>query len=89
MKDIFSGLLILAIYYAVYLFFLFNYGQKYPMLATVFGVFPWIYLVIASEKNQFSAIFYALFWTTILIYLGRFLGRGLGKSIDLSLALLG
>ena len=70
MKDAFIGLAILATYFVLYYFWALSFGQKYPTIATILGVFPWIYIVIVSnDVDEILGIFYALFYATILVWL--------------------
>jgi hypothetical protein len=70
MKDLFIGIAILATYFILFYFWALSFGQKYPMIAVILGIFPWIYMVIVNTiGKEFKSIFYALFWSTILVWI--------------------
>ena len=70
MKDALIGISILATYFTLFYFWALSFGQNYPMIAVILGIFPWIYMVIINTGgNEFKSIFYALFWSTILVWI--------------------
>lgn len=69
MKDVLIGLAILATYFILYYFWANSFGQQYPTTAVILGIFPWIYMVIiSSDVDEVIGIFYALFWSTLLVW---------------------
>lgn len=69
MKDVLIGISILATYFILFYFWALSFGQNYPMITVILGIFPWIYMVIIDTcGNEFKSIFYALFCSTILVW---------------------
>jgi hypothetical protein len=70
MRDALIGIVILATYFILYYFWAISFGQNYPMIGVILGIFPWIYMVIINTiGNEFKSIFYALFLSTILVWI--------------------
>lgn len=70
MRDVLVGIAILATYYTLYYFWAHSFGQQYPKIAVILGIFPMMYgAIVSSDVDSILGIFYALFWSTILVWI--------------------
>ncbi len=70
MRDVLIGLAILATYYILYYLWAQSFAQEYPTIAVILGIFPMMYgVIVSSDVDSILGIFYALFWSTILVWI--------------------